>query len=409
MACDRDTVLLISCYADGEATHEEASRAKTHLEDCRECRRLVENWSKERTMLEWTYATELPREAEIDWRQELARRGESQSPSRRYGWTRMLAPCRPLRLVWTGALAAAVIVGFLIHHFTAQPPMLEVGARIVTSSESESARMDGGIELRIGPNSKVTRIDDRSIRLKKGWVNASVRHGSGLRVLTRRIRVLDVGTVFRVGTGPKLDYVIVREGSVSVAAENASRRVEAGQMLVAQDKRSSVTAGSSGGLQFYYMRKLQSKRNPIADWRVQPTGKSYLFTGPRNQAIDSVRQPREVLAQVVGAPKVKPILTGADVLPNAKANVNTRNHIVIDIQFDDKGKKTFAHFTRDHVGGYLAVFYDGRMLTCPLIREPILGGNAEISGFTNLRAAKHAAEALNAGRLPVTLKVIRKH
>ena len=163
---------------------------------------------------------------------------------------------------------------------------------------------------------------------------------------------------------------------------------------------------SMAALEFYYMRNLQSKRNPIADWSVDSVGKAYVFTGPQNQTINSIEQRKEVLSQVVGAPETKPVLTGKDLMANANANINQNNEIVINIQFNDRGKKDFAEFTRLHVGEYLAIFYDGRLLTCPVIKDEIPSGSAEVSGFGTLAEAREVADKLNAGSLPIPLKPI---
>lgn len=163
---------------------------------------------------------------------------------------------------------------------------------------------------------------------------------------------------------------------------------------------------SMAALEFYYMRNLQSKRNPIADWSVDSVGDAYVFTGPQNQTINSIEQPKEVLSQVVGAPKTKPLLTGKDLMADANANINSRNEIAINIKFNEQGKKVFADFTRLHVGEYLAIFYDGRLLTCPVIKEPILDGSAEVTGFGSLPEARKVADQLNAGSLPIPLKPI---
>ena len=160
------------------------------------------------------------------------------------------------------------------------------------------------------------------------------------------------------------------------------------------------------------MRNLQSDRNPTADWSVSVPAKSgdpYIFTGPQNREIDSIKQPEELLKEVVGVPKTKPILTGKDVLPNAKAIINPSMENVINIEFNRDGTKKFADFTRDHVGEYLAVFYDGRLLTCPVVRAPILEGKAEVSGFRTLADARQAADFLNAGALPIPLRIVIKH
>jgi SecD/SecF fusion protein len=167
----------------------------------------------------------------------------------------------------------------------------------------------------------------------------------------------------------------------------------------------------TASLEFYYLKDVQNVNNQMGKWRMEaPLSKddAYIFTGPKGETIDSLKQPEEVLKQVVNTEKNKPILTGKDLLPVAKANINPRQQVVINIEFNSEGRKKFADFTRGHVDDYLAVFFDGKLLTAPKINEPIPSGKAEVSGFQGLGEAKKTAEYLNAGALPVPLKVIAK-
>jgi preprotein translocase subunit SecD len=168
-----------------------------------------------------------------------------------------------------------------------------------------------------------------------------------------------------------------------------------------------------GSLEFYYMKDIQTAINPLGKWKMTPASgnvKRYVFTGPKGQTLDSGKPADmpKILAQVVGTPKVKPVLTGADLLPNAKSALRpSTNQPIIEIQFNDKAAQVFSDFTGKHVGEIVAVFYDGRLLTAPRINERISEGKAEISGFSSLNEATDVANSLNSGALPVHLKLLR--
>ena len=167
---------------------------------------------------------------------------------------------------------------------------------------------------------------------------------------------------------------------------------------------------STAALEFYYLKDVQNSNNPMGKWRMDVVREEnrYIFTGPLGETIDSIKQPEEVLAKVVDTAHNKPILTGKDLLPTAKSGLNARNQTVVNIEFNNEGTAVFREFTRRHVGDYLAVFFDGKLLTAPSINEPIPTGKAEITGFRSLKEAKQVADYLNAGALPVPLKVIAK-
>lgn len=228
MACDRKTLMLISCYADGEATAEEAARATEHLETCADCRKLVEEWRGQRQLLEWACTFELPDEVVMDIPKREGQVAVVQSGSRRPGWVR-------LRWKLAGLTAAAVAIAALaIYHMATLPPVMGVGKTVVAGTEAACVRVEDGVVLRISPNSRVTRTGAASIRLDGGSVAAEVRHGTGFTVVTPRVRVMDQGTKFWVGTGPEIDCVTVDEGVVLVEKGSVRREVSAGQVLIAR-------------------------------------------------------------------------------------------------------------------------------------------------------------------------------
>lgn len=173
-------------------------------------------------------------------------------------------------------------------------------------------------------------------------------------------------------------------------------------------------------LEFFYMKDIQTAVNPLGTWKMEPVAgneKEYTFTGPKGQALSTVeaagntpkqnRLNREkIITEVIGK-NAKPILTGADILANAKSALRaTTSEPIIEIQFNDKGSRIFSDFTGKHVGEILGIFYDRKLLTAPRINEKISQGQAEVSGFGSLDEATRVARFLNAGALPVDLKIM---
>ena len=183
---------------------------------------------------------------------------------------------------------------------------------------------------------------------------------------------------------------------------------------------------NTASLDFYYMKDVQSTVNPLASWRMQVVGddeRSYSFIGPKGQVLSTEEVPEKteadreknkqtrlkILEEVVGVPQVKPELTGAMLLGTAKSALQpATGQPIIEIEFNKQGTEKFAEFTRGHVHEHLGVFYNDALLTAPEIREPITDGKAIIEGFPSLKEATRIAEFLNAGALPVPLKVIAK-
>ncbi len=77
----------------------------------------------------------------------------------------------------------------------------------------------------------------------------------------------------------------------------------------------------------------------------------------------------------------------------------------ITMSFNDKGTKEFGDLTTAHVNERLAIVLDNEILSAPNIREPILTGDAEITGDFKVEEAKLLALALRTGALPVPMTV----
>ncbi|WP_369974324.1 protein translocase subunit SecD [Mitsuokella sp. AF21-1AC] len=100
------------------------------------------------------------------------------------------------------------------------------------------------------------------------------------------------------------------------------------------------------------------------------------------------------------------VLTGTD-LKDAQAATNQQNgQNVVNLEFTDEGAKKFADLTTKNVGRTISILLDGEVLTAPNVREPILGGKAEITGQKTLEEAQNLAVVLRSGALPVKVNII---
>jgi preprotein translocase subunit SecD len=85
-----------------------------------------------------------------------------------------------------------------------------------------------------------------------------------------------------------------------------------------------------------------------------------------------------------------------------------QNQPVVSFRFDSAGARKFGAVTRDHVGELLAIVLDGKVISAPRIREPILGGSGVISGSFTTQSANELAVLLRAGALPAPLQVVEE-
>ncbi|MGJ8537010.1 MAG: protein translocase subunit SecD [Parasphingopyxis sp.] len=101
------------------------------------------------------------------------------------------------------------------------------------------------------------------------------------------------------------------------------------------------------------------------------------------------------------------VMVSGDQLVNAQQGFDQRTgQVTVNLTFDGTGGREFGRVTQENVGRPFAILLDGEVLSAPNINEPILGGNAQISGSFSVQSANELAIALRSGRLPIELAVI---
>jgi len=78
----------------------------------------------------------------------------------------------------------------------------------------------------------------------------------------------------------------------------------------------------------------------------------------------------------------------------------------ISIEFNSDGAKLFEEITGRNIEKPLAIFLDNELISSPIVRQKIIGGNAVISGQFSGDEAKALASLLNAGALPAPVNLV---
>jgi len=84
----------------------------------------------------------------------------------------------------------------------------------------------------------------------------------------------------------------------------------------------------------------------------------------------------------------------------------TTNKPIVLLQFNDEGAKIFEDLTAKNIGKPLAIYIDQIPISVPTVQETISGGRAQITGEFTINEAKELVRNLNAGALPVPIKLI---
>lgn len=132
------------------------------------------------------------------------------------------------------------------------------------------------------------------------------------------------------------------------------------------------------------------------------------------EQIQSGRAPAgtEFLPYIDAPDSVIPVYSRVEVsgesLKDSQADFDQHNMPVVSTVFDASGARRFAKLTTEHVNERFAIVLDGKVLSAPVIREPIPGGRGQISGGFSLQGAKDLAVLLRSGALPAPLQVIEE-
>lgn len=155
-------------------------------------------------------------------------------------------------------------------------------------------------------------------------------------------------------------------------------------------------------MEFRHLKFVKDKRHPTA---------KYEMVTSKDKTGSDVVEFLDAQGNTVKAEKViaesPMIMTGNDILPNSNGTVGSNYGSVVAIEFNSDGRKKFADFTRRNVDEYLAIVLEGKILSAPVIKVPILDGKAIIEGSFTADEAQKLAGYINAGALPVPLEVIQ--
>jgi preprotein translocase subunit SecD len=137
-------------------------------------------------------------------------------------------------------------------------------------------------------------------------------------------------------------------------------------------------------------------------------------TVPPDQALQGKVPPdSEVLpsAENPNTPYVikKQVLVSGGDLTDAQPGFDQRNgQPIVSFKFNTSGSRKFAQATTENVKQPFAIVLDNKVISAPVIQEPITGGQGQISGNFTVQQANDLAILLRAGALPAPLTIIEE-
>jgi len=135
---------------------------------------------------------------------------------------------------------------------------------------------------------------------------------------------------------------------------------------------------------------------------------------PPDQAQAAGLPADDELLMSASSPKVpyvikKQVLVSGGDLTDAQPGFDQRtSEPVVNFKFNTSGSRKFAQATSENVGQPFAIVLDNEVISAPVIREPITGGQGQISGNFTVQSANDLAVLLRAGALPAPLTVVEE-
>ncbi len=145
--------------------------------------------------------------------------------------------------------------------------------------------------------------------------------------------------------------------------------------------------------------KLLTRAGRLEFRPVHPDSEKLLETGTLPPGYELMK---EVISRPGGTIQRRPFVVAKDSVPGLTGHVKrafpdkdaNSDQVLINFEFDAEGARAFGEVTAQNVGRQLAIVLDGVLYSAPVIRSPITGGAAVISGSFTMQEARELAATL---------------
>jgi protein-export membrane protein SecD len=221
------------------------------------------------------------------------------------------------------------------------------------------------------------------------------------------LKITDAGLTHRMGSAIQASIETIRRrvdafGTTEPSIQREGRsRVLVQVPGISDVERLKTLIGETGKLEF---KLVDPSANPVqvAESKIVPPGDELLYSveGARNAPEGSAPIPYVLKSQV--------LVTGQNLVDAQPSFDQRTGEPVVTFRFDAAGATRFGKVTQENVGLPFAIILDNKVISAPVIREPILGGTGQISGNFTVQQANDLAVLLRSGALPAKLTVIEE-
>lgn len=189
----------------------------------------------------------------------------------------------------------------------------------------------------------------------------------------------------------RIDQLGVRETTVVREGDNDILV----QLPGIQDpERAKDLIGKTAVLQF----KMADDKHPLSDaLRDGPPPGDEILDGPPQAG-----GPAKYLIE-------SPVLMAGDVVTDARVRIGSRlEGPYVQVTLDRRGTAIFGAITTENVGRRIAIVLDNTVYSAPVIKEPIPGGDVQITGNFTFDEAHELAIVLRSGALPAPVEIMEE-
>ena len=149
----------------------------------------------------------------------------------------------------------------------------------------------------------------------------------------------------------------------------------------------------------------------LSFWERTSTSAAVLLKSDKDLKIMVATQSGYPISVVValGTYPNKTSLGGADIKETSVGFDPNSSKPQVQLRFTNTGAKKFADITSRNVNKIVAIVLDDQVIEAPVVNQPILTGDAVITGGFTTESANALSNSLNAGALPVPLLYLREH
>lgn len=298
---------------------------------------------------------------------------------------------------------------------------LKGGAQLLLEVDTATMFKEKSVQLydevrsaMIDRNKGVIRFSN--LRNNDGVVSLTIREGEDMSAAKGRLKSVFGNTVDISSSGRTLTLSYSEKQKEEMAADALARSIEIVRRRIDALGTKEPSIQSQGGK--YILVQLPGVDNPehIKELIGQTAKMTFHLVNesvtPEQMSSGNPPAGTEFLPYMESPMNTVPVYSRVEVsgesLKDSQADFDQNNMPVVTTVFDTAGARRFAKLTTEHVNERFAIVLDGKVLSAPMIREPIPGGRGQISGGFTLQGAKDLAVLLRSGALPAPLQVIEE-